>query len=106
MPTFDGSETEHIVFVAMHPTGMYIPATTKEFRQKITRAVTGKISRNWGMTRRKHDPSRSLAFLFLLLCILLPHVALSQRLEACHACVPTSVRNQAAIGFDLGQSYG
>lgn len=47
--------------------------------------------------------------LFLLTCgFLWPQPATShlQRPETCHSCVPSEDREELAIGFHLGQSYG
>lgn len=49
------------------------------------------------------------AFLVLLSCAFLgPPLAICQlqRPEACHSCVPDFIREELAIGFHLGQSYG
>lgn len=42
----------------------------------------------------------------LLILGALPLALSLQQPEACHSCVPSSVREDLAIGFDLGQSYG
>ncbi|KAH7149825.1 hypothetical protein B0J13DRAFT_548922 [Dactylonectria estremocensis] len=51
-------------------------------------------------------PGASFGLLALASGGLLPQTAHGQRTERCLACVPEHVRDQVAVGFDLGQSYG
>ncbi|KAH7160655.1 hypothetical protein EDB81DRAFT_322840 [Dactylonectria macrodidyma] len=51
-------------------------------------------------------PRASWGLLALASGGVLPPTAHGQRTERCLACVPEHVRDQVAVGFDLGQSYG
>lgn len=60
---------------------------------------------------RTARPQNLRALLVLVACGFLwlwPQAATSQlqRPETCHSCVPGAVREELAIGFHLGQSYG